>query len=77
MYDCIYDSYIHILVIQKMYLLAQEKDNLNNFLCSDVQVRGAYPGFAKRYFRDNNIEIKMEEDDEQILKEGLCRFLYI
>jgi 6-phospho-beta-glucosidase len=57
--------------------LAQEKDNLNNFLCSDVQVRGAYPGFAKRYFRDNNIEIKMEKNDEQILKEGLCRFLYI
>jgi 6-phospho-beta-glucosidase len=54
--------------------LAQEKDNLNNFLCSDVQVRGAYPGFAKRYFRDNNIEIKMEENDEQILKEGCVDF---
>ncbi len=51
-------------------LLAQEKDNINNFLCSDVHVRGAYPGFAKRYFRDNNIEIKMEKNDEQILKEG-------
>lgn len=55
-------------------LLAQEKDNLNNFLCSDVQVRGAYPGFAKRYFRDNNIEIKMEENDEKILREGCVDF---
>jgi 6-phospho-beta-glucosidase len=54
--------------------LNQEKDNLNNFLCSDVQVRGAYPGFAKRYFRDNNIEINMEENDEQILKEGCVDF---
>ena len=55
-------------------LLAQKRDNLNNFLCSDVQVRGAYPGFAKRYFRENNIEIKMEENDEQILKEGCVDF---
>ncbi|GAA0086484.1 glycoside hydrolase family 1 protein [Clostridium sp. CTA-7] len=54
----------------KDVLLAQERDNINNFLCSDVQVRGAYPGFAKRYFKENNIEIKMEENDEQILKEG-------
>ncbi|MGG7078501.1 glycoside hydrolase family 1 protein [Clostridium sardiniense] len=55
-------------------LLAQQRDNLNNFLCSDVQVRGAYPGFAKRYFRENNIEIKMEKNDEQILKEGCVDF---
>lgn len=34
-------------------LLAQQKDNLSNFLCSDVQVRGAYPSFAERYFREN------------------------
>lgn len=54
--------------------LAQERDNLNNFLCSDVQVRGSYPGFAKRFFRENNIEIKMEENDEQILKEGCVDF---
>lgn len=54
--------------------LAQQRDNLNNFLCSDVQVRGAYPGFAKRYFKENNIEIKMEENDEQILKEGCVDF---
>ncbi|ETA79907.1 glycoside hydrolase family 1 protein [Youngiibacter fragilis] len=51
-------------------VLAQQKDNLTNFLCSDVQVRGEYPGFAKRFFRDNGIEIKMEPGDEEILKEG-------
>jgi len=54
--------------------LAQERDNLNNFLCSDVQIRGEYPGFAKRFFRENNIEIQMEENDEQILKEGCVDF---
>ncbi|MDU5949913.1 MAG: family 1 glycosylhydrolase, partial [Paenibacillus macerans] len=55
-------------------LLAQQKDNLSNFLCSDVQVRGAYPGFAKRYFRENNIEIVMEDGDEEILKAGCVDF---
>jgi 6-phospho-beta-glucosidase len=55
-------------------LLAQQKDNLSNFLCSDVQVRGAYPGFAKRYFKENNIDIVMEKDDERILKEGCVDF---
>lgn len=55
-------------------LLAQQKDNLSNFLCSDVQVRGAYPGFARRYFREKQIELKMEEGDEQILKEGCVDF---
>lgn len=54
--------------------LAQQKDNLSNFLCSDVQVRGVYPGFAKRYFKENNINIAMEEGDEQILKEGCVDF---
>lgn len=55
-------------------LLAQQKDNLHNFLCSDVQVRGEYPGFAKRYFKEKNINIEMQEDDEQILKEGKVDF---
>ena len=55
-------------------LLAQGKDNLNNFLCSDVQVRGAYHGFAKRYFKENNIKIAMEKDDETMLKQGCVDF---
>ncbi|MCM8711902.1 6-phospho-beta-glucosidase [Clostridium sp. SYSU_GA19001] len=55
-------------------ILAQNKDNLSNFLCSDVQVRGEYPGFAKRFFKENNINIVMEKDDEKILKEGCVDF---
>ncbi|WP_438490898.1 glycoside hydrolase family 1 protein [Paenibacillus sp. IHBB 3054] len=55
-------------------LLAQEKDNLSNFLCGDVQVRGAYPGFAKRYFKEHGIELEMPEEDEDILKAGRVDF---
>ena len=36
-------------------LLAQQKEEFSNYLCSDVQVRGEYSGFAKRFFRENNI----------------------
>ncbi|MFD3447099.1 glycoside hydrolase family 1 protein [Microbacteriaceae bacterium 4G12] len=55
-------------------LLAQQKEEYNNFLCADVQVRGKYSGFSKRYFRENNIEIKMEEGDLETLKNGCVDF---
>ena len=55
-------------------LLAQEHEEIHNFLCSDVQVRGYYSPYAKSYFRKNNIEIKMEEGDEEILREGCVDF---
>ncbi|MGI6108542.1 MAG: glycoside hydrolase family 1 protein [Eubacteriaceae bacterium] len=51
-------------------LLAQEEMRIKNWLCSDVQVRGEYPAFARRYFAENGIHIQMEDGDAQILKEG-------
>ena len=49
---------------------AQQKDQINNMLCGDIQVRGYYPTFSKRYFEEHHIKIEMEAEDEQILKEG-------
>ena len=51
-------------------LLAQKKNQLANDLCGDVQVRGEYPFFAKRYFEENNIVLDITEEDKKILKEG-------
>ena len=51
-------------------LLAQKKNQLANDLCGDVQVRGEYPFFAKRYFEENNIVLDIIEEDKKILKEG-------
>lgn len=45
-----------------------------NFLCGDVQVRGAYPHFAKRLFEEYDVELKMEPTDEQTLLEGKVDF---
>jgi len=39
-----------------------------NYFFGDVHARGIYPGYMKRYFSENGIEIKFEPGDEEILK---------
>lgn len=55
-------------------LLAQKADQLQNMLCGDVQVRGAYPAFAKSFFEEKGVNLIMEPGDEDILKEGTVDF---
>lgn len=55
-------------------LLAQEDMQLGNWYCGDVMVRGEYPYFAKKLWKKNNVEIKMEPGDLEILKEGTVDF---
>ena len=38
-----------------------------NFGFVDLHARGVYPGYMKRYFRDHDIQIRMEPGDEEIL----------
>ncbi|MFB5762808.1 6-phospho-beta-glucosidase [Paenibacillus medicaginis] len=44
-----------------------EKDRESYFFI-DVQSRGEYPGYAKRFFKDHNLNIVMEPEDAAILK---------
>ncbi|MBU5487974.1 6-phospho-beta-glucosidase [Clostridium sp. MSJ-8] len=53
---------------------AKRKDR-ENLLFIDVQSRGEYPGYAKRFFRENNIEIEMKEGDEAILRENTVDYI--
>ncbi|MUK90330.1 6-phospho-beta-glucosidase [Ornithinibacillus sp. L9] len=46
---------------------AMSKDR-ESFFFIDVQSRGEYPGYAKRFFEENNIELEMEKGDEEVLK---------
>lgn len=55
-------------------LLTQHHMQIVNWLCGDVQVRGYYPAFSRRYFKENGISIKMEPGDDEILKEGTVDF---
>ncbi len=38
-----------------------------NLMFGDVHTRGAYPGYALRYFRENGIELHITEEDREIL----------
>jgi 6-phospho-beta-glucosidase len=55
-------------------LLVQQWDNQFNNYCGDVQVKGTYPYFIKEYFKKNEIEIKFEPGEEQLLKDGKVDF---
>ena len=51
-------------------LACQKQLQIRTWFVSDVQCRGYYPGYILRYFRDNMIDVKMEDGDEEILREG-------
>ncbi|MCQ4086724.1 6-phospho-beta-glucosidase [Saccharibacillus sp. JS10] len=51
-----------------------EKDRESYFFI-DVQSRGEYPGYAKRFFRDNNLDIVMEDGDAEILKNNTVDYI--
>ncbi|WP_047985501.1 6-phospho-beta-glucosidase [Ornithinibacillus californiensis] len=53
---------------------AMNKDR-DSFFFIDVQARGEYPGFAKRFFQENGIELEMEDDDEEILRENTVDYI--
>ena len=42
-----------------------------------LELRGAYPGYAKDYFKRNNIQIVMAEGDEELLKQNTMDFLAV
>ncbi|HHT7794662.1 TPA: glycoside hydrolase family 1 protein [Streptococcus suis] len=55
-------------------LAALKKDQANLFY-TDVQVRGAYPSYMKRFFKENNIQVVFEPGDEAILKQYPVDFM--
>lgn len=55
-------------------LLAQHEDNVSNFYCSDVMVRGAYPFFAKRFWAQEGLTIEQEPGDAETLASGTVDF---
>ncbi|MED4116279.1 6-phospho-beta-glucosidase [Priestia megaterium] len=44
-------------------------------LFTDIQARGVYPSYANRYFREHGIEIQIQEDDLELLREYKVDFL--
>lgn len=52
-------------------VIANMEQDRHNLYFTDVQARGAYPKYPNRYFKENGIQIQMEEGDEEILKNSV------
>ncbi|MCP1421509.1 6-phospho-beta-glucosidase [Paenibacillus xylanexedens] len=53
---------------------AMEKDR-ESFFFIDVQSKGAYPGYMKRFFRENDIWIDMQPEDAEILMQNTVDYI--
>ncbi len=56
-------------------VLAALKKDQENLFYTDVQVRGAYPSYMKRFFKENNIQVVFAPGDEAILKQYPVDFM--
>ena len=56
---------------------ALEANRMKDYFYSDVQLRGEYPGYAKRYFKEHHITIRMEPGDAELIKENTMDFLAV
>lgn len=51
------------------------RHNQMEYLYGDIMVRGKYPGYALRYYDDNNIHIDFFPGDEEALAQGTVDFV--
>lgn len=58
----------------KDVLAAQHKWQVGNYYCGDTMVRGAYPAFAQRIWRENGIRLEMQPSDAADLAAGKVDF---
>lgn len=54
---------------------AQRDMEIWDYYCLDVQVRGAYPYWAPRYWRDHDIKLAIEQDDLRAFEAGTVDFI--
>ncbi len=54
---------------------AQQKNQLFNYYCTDVQAKGEYPTYASRIWKEHDVNITIEDGDMDIIKEGTVDFI--
>jgi len=64
----LFDNISHPATAKPEDVLATVKRNQMEYFLSDVLLRGYYPGYAYRFFDENNICIEFGESDEDDLK---------
>lgn len=58
----------------KDVIACQQRNHVKNWFCGDVQVRGYYPNYISRYFKENGIKIEMQPEDAETLRAGCVDF---
>jgi 6-phospho-beta-glucosidase len=66
--NMIYDDISYAASCKPEDVLATCKRNQMEYFFSDIAIRGSYPGYALRYFDENNIHIEFGKDDEADLQ---------
>ncbi|WP_284037266.1 glycoside hydrolase family 1 protein [Neobacillus sp. 114] len=56
-------------------LFALKEEELFNYFCADVHVRGEYPTFSNRFFKEHNVELEIQEGDLELIKEGTVDYI--
>lgn len=52
-----------------------QKTTRKSYFFPDVQSRGYYPLYALNFFKNNNLNIKVKEEDKEILEKGVVDFV--
>lgn len=58
-------------------VMTLKKNRLQQYFFTDVQLRGEYPVYILRYFEENGIQIRMEDGDEELLRNNRMQFLAV
>ena len=56
-------------------LACQAYNRRYNYYCTDVQARGAYPSFAKCMLEELGVQLEVQPEDAEILKNGTVDFI--
>lgn len=68
-------GYIYPFTCRPEDVFAAYEANRENYFFIDVQSKGEYPRYAKKFFERENIKLDMTEEDAKILKENTVDFI--
>lgn len=58
-------------------IMATQKNQMTMYFYADVQLRGHYPGYALRYFRDNGMDVEVRPGELELIADNTMDFLAI
>ncbi|MGO3795093.1 glycoside hydrolase family 1 protein [Vagococcus salmoninarum] len=53
----------------------KDRNRMFNYFCNDVQVRGEYPSYSKRFFEQNGITLDIQPGDLEVIKAHTVDYL--